>query len=231
MSVRGALTPLLSADDIAIPDRAADGSVTLSKVVGPLGIELRKHSTAENIRSAVGEETWNRYFKFSFVRHPIDRLVSLFEFLERVRQTHEPALGGGKKRFLSRRSNLLAGYPDQAPWNWLAMRALLTTDSFSEFIRSKYLDQAQDAKPQMHSLTDTTGQLIVDFVGKVEHLADDWGKVCERIGGQASLLRENESQRRFSEIGDYLQGNDLDFLAQKYRCDFESFSYLPDEFF
>jgi hypothetical protein len=37
-----------------------------------------KHLSASQIRSQSGEERWNNYFKFSVVRNPWDRVVSMF---------------------------------------------------------------------------------------------------------------------------------------------------------
>ncbi len=194
MSIRRALEPCLSSYDLAIPSRGKDGFESNSRVVELSGIELRKHSTAEKIKLAIGEETWNDYFKFTFVRHPTHRLVSLYEFLERIRRKHEPALHDGKKFFSTSRSKPKLVYPDQPPWNWLGMQALLTTEDFSQFIRSEYLHRAQDARPQRQSLADRQGKLLVDFVGKVENLADDWNRIRTRLGCQSSLSRENKSQ-------------------------------------
>ena len=37
-----------------------------------------KHLSARQIRIQVGEEKWSDYFKFSIVRNPWDRVVSMF---------------------------------------------------------------------------------------------------------------------------------------------------------
>ena len=41
---------------------------------------LHKHSYAKEIKNIMGEETWNNYFSFSFVRNPYDRMVSLYNW-------------------------------------------------------------------------------------------------------------------------------------------------------
>jgi hypothetical protein len=46
---------------------------------------LRKHSLAKEIKAVVGQETWDRFFKFSFVRNPFSRAVSTYRFLRRWR--------------------------------------------------------------------------------------------------------------------------------------------------
>jgi len=37
-----------------------------------------KHATARTLRDHVGEDVWNRYFKFAVVRNPLDRTLSVF---------------------------------------------------------------------------------------------------------------------------------------------------------
>lgn len=39
---------------------------------------IDKHSTAQQIHEAVGQEKWGQYFKFSITRNPYDMVVSLF---------------------------------------------------------------------------------------------------------------------------------------------------------
>ena len=38
------------------------------------------HLTASEIRTKVGDATWNRYFKFSIIRNPWDKMVSSYHF-------------------------------------------------------------------------------------------------------------------------------------------------------
>jgi len=44
------------------------------------GVKKHKHEPASKVRKAVGEKTWNSYFKFSFVRNPFDKIVSQYHF-------------------------------------------------------------------------------------------------------------------------------------------------------
>ena len=226
MSVMEALRPHLSVDDFVISD---DRHGPSSQGRGMLPHALYKHSTAEHISRVVGESTWNSYFTFAFVRHPLDRLVSLYEFFNRVRRNNTARPGILKQLFFLGTEKPSGDSPDQPPWSWEGMQALLTTSDFSGFIRSEHLAKAQGAKPQIRSLTDKSGNLLVDFVGKVENISDDWQKICVRLGIQQTLRHENQSERQFDICRSYWNQDDLEFVLEKYREDFEMFSYSPDD--
>ena len=45
--------------------------------------QKQNHSRASKIRKNVGEDVWNDYFKFAFVRNPFDKIVSQYHFNRR----------------------------------------------------------------------------------------------------------------------------------------------------
>lgn len=47
----------------------------------PCGTNYRGHIKAREVRSQLGDETFERFFKFAFVRNPWDWQVSLYEFM------------------------------------------------------------------------------------------------------------------------------------------------------
>lgn len=50
--------------------------------------EYRKHATAKVIKNAIGDR-FETYFKFAFVRHPLDRLVSLYHWGRQISKTFD----------------------------------------------------------------------------------------------------------------------------------------------
>jgi len=222
-SLTQALRPYLSSNDLVIAGSQRSGDV-IAGDLAQLQSQLHKHSPAERISQALGDAVWNSYFSFAFVRHPLDRLVSLYEFFNRV-LVNNPLLPDPANR------EPVCNIPDQPPWNWPGMRALLSTGDFAGFIRSEFLAREQGASRQTRSLTDKSGDLLVDFVGKVENIADDWPKICAQLGIKATLSVENRSARRFADLRKYWSREDLEFAARKYREDFELFGYSIDDIF
>ena len=47
---------------------------------------LHKHSTASEVREIVGKDVWSSYFKFAYVRDPVDRAASTFHYLQKWRK-------------------------------------------------------------------------------------------------------------------------------------------------
>ena len=220
-SITAALTPLMQPGDLIIDDPPPVVSLAVDDPKA-----LHKHSTAAEIASVLGQEIWKEYFTFAIVRHPLDRLVSFYEFLNRVRRNNPLPRKGLMRRWL-----LLLGIarkersPDQPPWDWPGMQSLMTTNDFSGFIRSEHLAREQAVNSQSRSLFGSRGELLVDFVGRFENLNTDWSHVCYRIGTDVPLGISNISPRRHDRWRDYCSNDDVAFLTEVHRIDFEQFCY------
>ena len=77
-----------------------------------------RHFTASAMRKKVGEDTWSNYFKFSFIRNPFEKIVSLyhyngkgFGFEDSSFKEYVKAWGKGKK--ISRYPHQNSSYIDE----------------------------------------------------------------------------------------------------------------------
>jgi hypothetical protein len=79
-------------------------------------------------------------------------------------------------------------------------------------------------QPQHTVLVDGGGQLLSDYVGRVEEMQASYDAICERIGIPTRTLEQVNSTRR----GDYRQYYDQDLIdgvADLYRRDLDLFGY------
>jgi len=147
------------------------------------------------------------------------------------------------------------------PWDRLVSeykyrRHPLTVDFktyvFEQFPQPDWSDEYCHIIPQYDFLYDASGTLLVDFVGRLENIRQDFATVCKRIGllpttlphknraeavqngghplvDGARAIRELLSLTRwrntFPHYADYYDSESRDFVARLYRNDIEAFGY------
>jgi len=186
-----------------------NGGLSIRKVLGD-GFYTRnvmgEVGTAMLYRQQLGEQGWSRAYKFCFVRNPWDRAVSIWRFLRlghaAARRRNFGLDSGGVYGFgrdLSFRE-CLEGFPEPNLWE----RWHMTTQAFH--------------------ITDDRGQLMVDFVGRLERLQEDFDKVCGQIGlRRLQLPHENRTEHQH--YTHYYDPETLRLVAQRYGEDIERFGY------
>lgn len=164
---------------------------------------LKKHSPAGDIRKLIGAKKWSNFYKFSVVRNPYDRAVSIFNFLRSWE-----------------------GCPSEIRQEMLAF------SSFEEFVISGRWNQIdgpdQIFKPQAFWLTDPDDRdrIIVDDVYRLENLQEmlpDLGKKASLDLSGKILPQLNESRKDAdkTDIGSRV----ILEINKKYHRDFILFGY------
>ena len=92
--------------------------------------------------------------------------------------------------------------------------------SFDDYIRWRV---EEDRHLQGSFIFDRKGHQLVDFVGKFENLAEDFGHVCRQIGVDASLPHENASKH--DTWRSYYNDHTAGLIAEAYKEDIEAFGY------
>ena len=182
-------------------------------------IGLNKHSTAAEARGWMGEDMWGKCFKFAFVRHPVDRLLSLYSYAHKLAEG-TPMTPEEKTRF-DRDGTL----PDHPPYRYKAVRAALKSQSFSDFALHPLTWQDAGSQPQWESVCDPQGRLIVDFIGKVETIEQDWARLTTQLAIEAELEVRNASGGRGTS---QLSAEALEMVRDRYSRDFELFGYSSE---
>lgn len=144
------------------------------------------------------------YFVFCFVRNPYDRLVSAYFYL----------MEGGKtsadRRF---RDNHLLHYRDFA-------------DFVENGLNKPEIAQWWHFRPQYLYLVNFEGELIVDYIGRMENIDDDFDEICRRIGVSATLPHANKSVR--NDYSQYYTPHLQELAYRFYQKDFEMLGYARD---
>ncbi len=160
-----------------------------------------KHIPAIHAWERVASRIWSGYFKFTFVRNPWDLVISNLAF-NRVKLPFKTPFDPDRKITVEQVLELRAF--------WL--------ERFHRGITW------QETITQRGKITDREGRILVDFVGKVERMQDDFDEICRRTGLPPSRLPHlNRSQRRPYRF--YFDDDTRDLVGDLYREDIEAFNY------
>jgi len=149
----------------------------------------------------IEEEFFRRAFKFCFVRNPWDRLVSLFFKIK-----EDDGIQGGLDRYSS-----FEQFCKDLPNLHIDPPGFYHYRGYSFFSN------------QVDWITDGSGRIFVDFVGRFENLREDFEKVCSIIGVEAELPHDNRSSHR--PYWEYYTEETRRIVEAVYRRDIETFGY------
>lgn len=143
------------------------------------------------------ESAW----KFSVVRNPFDRAVSLFEYLRG-------------------RGNLPPTTTFSIFCHYLSERAYEPIGLYNHV----HLSQLN---PQVSWLRDANGNLFPDFIGRYENLEQDARVIFSKLGiAFQNLPHLNSSARK--PLSEYYGARELDIVRDVYSEDFNAFDYDPN---
>ncbi len=137
------------------------------------------------------------YFTFTFMRHPLHRVASLY---------HK---GDGVKDYYM--FNEISGY-------WGADR--LNFDLFANFV-AKCDDLFADVhfKSQVDFITDSNGQVCADFIGRLETFNADWEYISDRTGIPKRTGKKNASKRPSRSYEDFYSPLTKRLIEERYKRD------------
>jgi hypothetical protein len=180
---------------------------------------LGKHTTAHELRAALGEARWPTYFRFAIVRNPYTRALSSYQFLR-----HKRAVKG--------RADL---------------EALDGLPSFSDYVRSDFFQGPGPDRmlheqvfwthgPRAEAATQAceVGPPLLDFIGSVEGLSGDVATIAGTLSRSghplalpAALPRFNSVPQAAPDLWDLLRREPATEAAvyQRYAADFAAYGY------
>ena len=128
-------------------------------------INLWTHSSASDIKKYLDKRgyRWDDYFKFVFIRNPWERAVSEYEYYRQVMNKKED-----KSDFNIKETEMAINQP---PKNFI-----MRTERNASWSPHDYI-------------FDKDGKRMVDFVGKVENMEEDFKKVVKKILPDAHITQ------------------------------------------
>ena len=162
-----------------------------------IGLPVKHHQTAREVIAGIGRENWDKAYKFTLVRNPWDRAVSLYEYRRKKNKTDLAKRGIAFSEWVNKTFG-----PDKDPF---------------------YYNNAKSFQPQVEWLKDDAGRISIDFIGKFETINEDFEKIRRAIGLDAELPHLNASRR--ASYQSYYDDETRETVATWFREDIEFFGY------
>jgi len=139
-------------------------------------------------------------FKFTIVRNPYSRLVSLFSYYKKFGDLHQ------KTSFKTFCHLLQDGAIDEI--------GLFNVNGMSQ------------CQPQTRWLTDQDEQLFIDYVGRFENLEESFKHIIQELGLNTKLPKVNSTKH--SPYQEYYDDETLTIVQEYYKKDFDILNYSTD---
>ncbi len=141
-------------------------------------------------------------FKFSFVRNPWDRAVSVYFYLK------------NKKPL---------GQVDQY-YHELFNTKINTFAKFVYFLRDNGVDNFTLFQTQSFYVVDYKGDVVVDFLGRFENIVEDVDFIGHRLKLDLSIKHKNKTLDRDC-YQKYYDDETKDIISDLYKADVDNFGY------
>lgn len=179
---------------------------------------LGRHShVSEGIRE-LGRDNWNSYYSFAFVRNPWDRLVSWYSMIQE-KKNMLPFWKQWQKE------------PFKSPFHNQVIRESHDFESFlyncTDVVYSNKCHKSY-AFNQVDYISDSEGNIAVNFVGKFENLSNDHSSIFDHLKLNFNPLPSKNSSRH-KHYSQYYTSETRDLVAKRFHKDIETFNYQFDK--
>lgn len=160
---------------------------------------LPLHATGDQLTQRFADLDLTRFYRFTIVRNPWDRLVSLYTFnrLPRKRVT-----SGSRYRLVNRLD-------------------------FGDFVA--HVCRQPQVQNQVDCLfLDAAGRPDMDFIGRLEHLEGDMNQILRRLEIPSSVIPER-NRTSHAHYRDYYDARTRALVEAAYARDIEAFGYGFDD--
>lgn len=150
---------------------------------------------------------FERYFKFTIVRNPWDRMVSFYEYqVKRGWDKYEHVMDS------------------------LTMERI----TFNEFIQSEVYFKSMPTQTNLNTnpcldwIVDDEDNLLVDYIGRFENFQASFDVVCDKLNIDHVTLPKLNSTNR-GHYTDYYDDISLNIIGEQFKRDIDYFGYVYGE--
>ena len=172
------------------------------------------HDHASWAKEQIGSD-WDNYYKVALVRNPWDRMVSWYTMIQEKAKS---------------RSKWYKRFTGLGKFNRIYQYVLSNSNSFEEFLNNcvDIIDDYDGRKSfiynQLDYITDNNESLIVDFVGRFEHLKRDTDIVFKNLGLEnVTIPHINTSDHKH--YCSYYTEKTKQLVAERFTRDIKFFGY------
>lgn len=153
----------------------------------------------------ITEDRFSKYFKFTIVRNPWDRLLSAFMFLK----------NGGINA-------------SDRTWSNVHLKKFTNFETFvREWVNDKNIYSYIHFVPQNYFLCIDNSRPLVDFIGYYENIEEDFQYIAQKIGIKTTLKKLNTNTVKGNYV-DYYSDETSAIVEKVYKKDIKMFGYKFD---
>ena len=193
---------------IAIPKT---GTTSVGNILANFSSKVGRYKGDQHVTYSFLKESlktkldFDEYFKFSVVRNPWDRLVSVFHFLNINNESTELVAPRTRNRLFNRHIKKYKG-------------------NFKDFVRGVDIDQILHTREQYSFVCNDKYDIELNFICKLENLQEDFDTICDKIKiPPQQLPHKNKSKHKH--YSEYYDEETKSIVAEKYAKDIEYFGY------
>ena len=198
------------------------GGLSASKAILGRNVPSGVHTTVRGYQ-AKHPQSFEKYFKFTFVRSPWGLALSQYNYLWHSDYAWPKKWRAKEWKSKSKRSSLHSFLASKEHLRW----------SFEEWIKSDLFLISSPAshwckkchQNQIDWLLDKSGKVNIDFVGKFENFQEDFDYVCDKIGMPQQQLPHINAGPKCKHYSEYYNDETKEVVAKKYKKDIEYFGY------
>lgn len=171
---------------------------------------------------------WNEYFKFTFVRHPADMLISMYMYEKKeLQQIYDMKIKQPADKIRMEHLERLHA-PDMTFDKWL-YEFLPLDMTPHEWVTGENLKEPCINVNSTWTYNPTSKVPILDYVGKYERLEEDFNIIREKIGLPSDVELQKMNTTKHDSWETYYDSISLCIVKKYFAFDLKAFDYhLPE---